>query len=212
MGSEKGRANERPVHAVRIAPYWIGRYEVTQQQWKGVMDSNPSRARRCPRCPVDSVSWEEGQVFLQKASALSGVELRFPTEAEWEFAAGGGKARQRWPGTNTPEEAGEFSWYSGNFSGKTKISGSKLPNLFGLYDMGGNVAEWCADWYGEDYYRASPSENPAGPLGGKKRVVRGGSWLSGPLETRVSWRTGRDPATRSPAVGLRVAAEDREKK
>lgn len=206
MGAEEGRGDELPRHTVHLDSFWIGRYEITQEQWEAVMGTNPSRFRNCPRCPVDSVTWQEGRDFLQKASSVTGLDLRYPTEAEWEFAAGGGAAHQRWPGTDSLAEVAEFSWFSGSFAGRTKIAGTRLPNAYGLHDMGGNVAEWCADWYGSGYYSSSPKRNPAGPDRGEKRVVRGGSWLSGPLDTQVFRRSGRDPSTRSPTIGLRIAA------
>lgn len=211
MGSDDGRDDERPVRQVRIETFWIGRHEVTQRQWQKVTGSNPSRFSECPVCPVDSVSWEEGKAFLEKASTLTGVDLRYPTEAEWEFAAGGGAARQKWPGTDRSEEVSEFAWYSGSFAGRTRIAGTRLPNLFGLYDMGGNVAEWCSDWYAADYYGTAPAHNPAGPGDGTRKVVRGGSWLSGPSDTRVSRRSGRNPDARSPAIGFRIAADRAER-
>jgi formylglycine-generating enzyme required for sulfatase activity len=152
---------------------------------------------------VEQVSWVDVQLFLGKA----GASLRLPTEAEWEYAAGGGGRHQTWPGTDSSRETGEFAWYSGSFSGKTRPVGLKLPNLYGLYDMAGNVGEWCADWYGGTYYQHSPVNNPGGPGTGDRRVVRGGSWLSDPNDIRVTHRSGRRADSRSPTIGFRVALD-----
>lgn len=207
MGSKDGRPDEVPVHTVRIGNFLLGRYEVTQRQWREVMGTDPARNAGCDDCPVEQVSWDEVQDFLRRAPAPPGVRLRLPTEAEWEYAARGGTAHRRWPGTEEERELPEFAWFSGSFAGKTRPVGLKEPNALGLHDMAGNVAEWCADWYGEDYYGGSPVDNPSGPDGGTRRVVRGGSWLSGPRDTATSRRGARSPGTRSPAVGFRFAAD-----
>jgi len=205
MGSPGINPNEAPPHTVRIRPFSLARLELLQRHWEKVMGANPSRFAPCPECPVEQVSWEDVQEFIKRAGALTGLPLRLPTEAEWEYAAGGGAVHQTWPGTNNKGDTGEFAWYSGNFSGKTRSSGKKIPNLFGIYDMAGNVAEWCSDWYGEDYYSHSPGKDPGGPASGSRRVVRGGSWLSGPSDIRVARRSRRAPDTRSPSVGFRLA-------
>jgi formylglycine-generating enzyme required for sulfatase activity len=207
MGSEKHSANERPPHRVRVKNFLIGRTEVTQRQWRKVMETDPSHFRGCDDCPVEQVSWEDVREYLRRAGELAGMELRLPSEAEWEYAAGGGAAHQRWPGTDRGSDAGEYAWYSGSFEGRTRPVGLKLPNAFTLFDMGGNAAEWCADWYGEDYYRKSPVDDPRGPGTGTRRVVRGGSWLGSPYDTRVSHRSMRPPDTRSRTIGFRVAAD-----
>jgi len=211
MGSDDGPEEERPSHRVLVNGYYLGEHEVTQTQWERVMGSNPARFKGCASCPAEQVPWEEVQEFLGKASGLTGRRLRLPTEAEWEYAAGGGSGHQRWPGTDRKDDSGEYVWYSGNFAGKTRPVGLKFPNAFSLYDMGGNVSEWCADWYGKDYYRESPEDNPRGPAGGDRRVVRGGSWLSGPDDTRTARRSARSPSTRSPTLGFRVAMDLPEK-
>jgi formylglycine-generating enzyme required for sulfatase activity len=207
MGSDDGPEGEGPSHRVLVKGYYLAKHEITQSQWERVMGSNPARFKGCAGCPAEQVSWEAVQGFLGKASALTERRLRLPTEAEWEYAAGGGSVHQRWPGTDRKEDSSEYVWYSGNFAGKTRPVGLKFPNAYALYDMGGNVAEWCADWYGKDYYRVSPEEDPGGPAGGGRRVVRGGSWLSGPDDTRTARRSGRSPSTRSPTLGFRVAMD-----
>lgn len=206
MGSDERHADEGPPHTVQVNGFYIGRYEVTQRQWIRVMGDNPSHFSGCEDCPVEQVSWEDVQGFMKRATKLTGIGLRLPTEAEWEYAAAG-TAHQRWPGTDSESEAGEYAWYSGNFAGKSRPVGLKIPNLFRVYDMGGNIGEWCADWYGEGYYRKSPVLDPRGPEGGERRVVRGGSWLSSPYDTRTARRSGRSPATRSRTIGFRAAAD-----
>ena len=207
MGSGEGRTDERPAHPVRVGSFFLGRHEVTQRQWRAVMGNDPSRHEGCDDCPVEQVSWEEVQEFLRRAPAPAGVRLRLPTEAEWEYAARGGPAHHRWPGTDDERALPEFAWYSGSFGGRSRPVGLKDPNAFTLYDMAGNVAEWCADRSGAEHYLRSPVESPEGPGTGTRRAVRGGSWLSGPKDLTVSRRGGRTPVTRSPSIGFRVAGE-----
>jgi sulfatase modifying factor 1 len=207
MGAEGHSANEIPPHQVRVKSFLLGRTEVTQRQWAKVMETDPSHFNSCGDCPVEQVSWEDVREYLRRAGEPARMELRLPTEAEWEYAAGGGAAHQPWPGTDRVSDAGEYAWYSGSFEGKTRPVGLKFPNYFMLSDMGGNVAEWCADWYGEDYYGESPVDNPRGAGTGSRRVVRGGSWLGSPYDTRVTHRSMRSPDTRSRTIGFRVAAD-----
>lgn len=175
-------ANERPVHRVRVASFWLAKTEVTQAQWKAVVGTSPSAHARCDDCPVERVSWDDVRQFLRKTGYL------LPTEAQWEYAAGGGAAHQRWAGTNRLDELGEYAWYLGNSDGETRPVARKRPNLFGLFDMSGNVYEWCSDWYGEDYYRVSPVDDPPGPAAGTTRVARGGSWILDPMIAGVTFR------------------------
>lgn len=207
MGSDGHSANESPPHLIRTKSFLLGRTEVTQRQWTKVMEAAPSHFKGCGDCPVEQVSWEDVREYLRRAGESAGMKLRLPTEAEWEYAAGGGEAHQQWPGTDRESDAGEYIWYSGSFEGKTRPVGLKNPNAFMLFDMGGNVAEWCADWYGEDFYGQSPLDDPRGPGTGTRRVVRGGSWLGSPYDTRVTHRSMRPPDTRSRTIGFRVAAD-----
>jgi formylglycine-generating enzyme required for sulfatase activity len=175
---------ETPIHAVTISQsYYIGRYEVKQSEWAGVMDYNPSvfRGKTYPDAadrPVDSVSWQAVQPFL----AATG--LRLPTEAEWEYAyrAGTTTAYHSMPGTpngtNNPALLGEIAWWDGNAGGQTHVVGGKAANALGLHDMSGNVAEWVADAMDTTYYAWSPSVDPQGPGEGNYRVTRGSSWIS----------------------------------
>ena len=173
MGSDTF-ANEKPVHRVRVAEFWLARTEVTQAQWRAVMRSIPSKQQVCDQCPVTQTSWEDVQKYLRRTA------YRLPSEAEWEFAAGGGAEHQRWAGTSHEAELGEFAWYRGNSGNRPHPVGQKRPNLFGLFDMSGNVYEWCADWYDTDYYQASPTDNPPGPKTGTRRVALAAAGFSIP--------------------------------
>jgi len=143
------------------------------------------------------VSWEDVQKYIKRTA------YRLPTEAEWEFAAGGGAEHQRWAGTSNEAELGEFAWYRGNSGNKPHSVGQKRSNLFGLFDMSGNVYEWCADWYDADYYKASPTDNPPGPQTGTRRLARGGSWILDPRIDGVTFRLKCLPSRRRDYLGFR---------
>ena len=207
MGAADGRDDERPPHRVRLRTFYLARFEVTQAQWRAVTGSNPAHFNSCASCPVEQVSWEDAQLFLRQAGEKAGVALRLPTEAEWEYAAGGGGRHERWPGTSDEDELPAFVWYKGRFEGKTHPVGQKKPNAFSLGDLGGNVAEWCSDWFDPEYYRVSVIDDPGGPDAGTRRCVRGGSFLSGPDEVRTACRWGSDPAARRRSIGLRLARD-----
>jgi formylglycine-generating enzyme required for sulfatase activity len=169
--------NEKPVHQVQLDDFSIGKYEVTQEEWEAVMGNNPSGFKDCPKCPIESVSWNDVQEFIQKLNERTGKNYRLPTEAEWEYAARGGQEggyEYIYSGSNDLDEVG---WYENNSGFKTHPVGGKKQNTLGLYDMSGNVWELCSDWYSEDYYENSPGKNPQGPLRGSYRVNRGGSWF-----------------------------------
>jgi formylglycine-generating enzyme required for sulfatase activity len=207
MGSSAGGDDERPPHPVRLRAFYLGRFEVTQAQWRAVTGENPAHFGPCDDCPVEQVSWGDAQLFLRRASQMARVALRLPTEAEWEFAAGGGALHEPWPGTDDPEDLPAFIWFKGKFEGRTRQVGRKKPNAYSLHDLGGNVAEWCADWFDPDYYRQSAVDDPRGPVSGTRKCVRGGSFLSGPDEVRTTHRWGSDPAARRRSIGLRVARD-----
>ena len=164
MGSNE-RDDEKPIHAVTVGDFYIGKYEVTQKEWEAVMGSNPSRFKGANR-PVELVSWNSIQEFLQKLNSKAGKHYRLPTEAEWEYAAKGGNQGQNYEcsGSNSIDEV---AWYNGNSSRQTHEVGQKQPNELGIYDMSGNVWEWCSDWYDANYYSSSPSKNPQGPSSGE---------------------------------------------
>lgn len=179
MGDDSGSApdNQKPRHEVCLSDYYLGKYEVTQGQWEEVMGSNPSSYVACGKtCPVDGVTYEMALNYIEVINKKTGKHYRLPTEAEWEFAAKDGINNERWAGTSNEAQLGEYVWYEKNSEYKPHPVGLKKPNKNGLYDMSGNIMEWCQDWYGEKYYSISPKTNPAGPLSGKERVMRGGAF------------------------------------
>ncbi|MBQ7690542.1 MAG: SUMF1/EgtB/PvdO family nonheme iron enzyme [Muribaculaceae bacterium] len=201
---------ERPQHRVTLSGYSLGATEVTQELWQAVMGSNPSYFTGNAQRPVDSVSWDDCQSFIAALNALTGLNFRLPTEAEWEFAARGGCRSQgcKYAGS---EAVGEVACYSGNSyslgSGNaaygTHAVGTKAPNELGLYDMSGNLYEWCADWFAN--YEATPQANPTGPETGTGRVARGGSWRFNERYCRVAHRIDFWPWNTSSYLGLRLA-------
>jgi len=197
-----GNSDERPLHSVTVSDFCIGEYEVTQNQWGKVMGSNPSRFSGCPECPVDSVSWDEIQVFLERLKMETGKKYRLPTEAEWEYAARSGGALHRWSGASSRELI-DYAWFLGNSRNIPNPVGKKRPNILSLYDMSGNVWEWCQDWY--DLYPKDAQYNPAGPPSGKYRVARGGSWDVGSSEIRTTIRKRVEPYSVRDYVGFREA-------
>lgn len=200
-----GDPDEKPVHEVFVDDFWIGMYPVTQGQWQKVMKNNPSRFKSGDDYPVDSVSWEEVQEFVRRLNRDTGRKYRLPTEAEWEYAARSGGKEENWAGTNDVSKLGEYAWYGENSGGRTHPVGRKKPNGLGLYDMSGNVLEWCADWYEEKYCENSPIENPKAPATGKYRVLRGGSWEYAPEHLRISRRDRGAPSVRKDYIGFRLA-------
>ena len=171
-------ADEKPQHRVRITkPFYLGKYLVTQEQWEAVMGSNPSYFKG-PKNPVEQVSWEDCQKFLGKLNAKSaagGGKFQLPSEAQWEYACRAGSTTRYCFGDDA-SKLGDYAWYHANSGDTTHPVGGKKPNAWGLYDMHGNVWEWCQDWYGEGYYAKSPADDPSGPTAGSIRVIRGGGW------------------------------------
>ncbi|MBO5942646.1 MAG: formylglycine-generating enzyme family protein [Bacteroidales bacterium] len=176
MGSDDSEAlfDEKPVHRVTLSSYRIGKYEVTQDLWEAVMGSNPS-CFKGSRKPVERVSWYDCLTFIRKLNSLTGQNFKLPTEAQWEFAARGGNSSNgyKYSGSNYIDNVG---WYGDNSGNTTHNVGTKSPNELGIYDMSGNVWEWCCDWYGG--YSSSSQTNPEGLSLGYRRICRGGSWLS----------------------------------
>jgi formylglycine-generating enzyme required for sulfatase activity len=207
MGSNGGEFDEKPAHRVRVSDFYLAKTEVTQAQWRTVMGVNPSIFNGCEECPVERVSWNDVQDFLRKASQMTGLDLRLPTEAEWEYAAGGGEEHQMWAGTSKPLKVGDYAWFIRNSGKETHPVGSKKPNRYGLYDMSGNVWEWCSDYYDRDYYHESPIIDPKGPSSGKYRVLRGGSWYFNRVNNRVTVRNWHLPIRRYLDYGFRVALD-----
>ena len=161
-----GASDEKPVHTVCVGDFYLGNTEVTQKQWEDVTGSNPSKFQ-CGDCPVERVSWINVQDFIKKLNEKTGMNYRLPTEAEWEYAARSGGLKEQWAGTNDEEKIGEYTWYGYTAEGCTHAVAGKTPNAIGLYDMMGNVWEWCSDWYDKEYYETSPSKNPQGPSEGQ---------------------------------------------
>ena len=191
---------ERPAHQVTLSDYYIGRYEVTQKEWQAVMGDNPSKFYG-DNLPVDYVSWNDCQDFINKLNQLTGLKFRLPTEAEWEFAARGGKQSKGYKYSGS-DNAKNIAWYEKNSGSKPHQVGTKEPNELGIYDMSGNVWEWCGDWYGS--YSSSAQTNPTGPSSGSGRVLRGGSWGYFAGDCRVSYRSDGYPSGRDGNGGFRV--------
>ena len=202
--SEQGSdadSDEKPAHQVTLSTYSIGETEVTQALWRAVMGSNPSNWQG-DNLPVETVSWNDCQKFITKLNKLTGRRFRLPTEAEWEYAArGGSKSRgYKYSGSNN---IGDVAWYDSNSSDKTHSVKTKQANELGLYDMSGNVYEWCQDWYGN--YSSGSQTNPTGPSSGSYRVYRGGSWYLSARFCRVADRVDSAPDNRHDCLGLRLA-------
>lgn len=207
----EAESDERPTHEVKLSDFYIGQTEVTQGLWKGVMDSDPSYLKNGDNYPVESVIWDDCQTFVNKlnlllSSQLGGKHFALPTEAQWEYAARGGKKTKgyKYSGSNT---VGNVAWYSGNSSSSSHPVGTKSANELGIYDMSGNVMEWCQDWYGS--YRSYPQINPTGGFSDSYRVGRGGSWYGSAKNCRVSGRFPVTPSHRSIVIdlGLRLVLQ-----
>lgn len=198
--------DEKPSHEVTLDDFEIGKYEVTQGQWKAIMGNNPSFFKSCGDvCPVENVSWKDVQEFLRRLNSLSERTYRLPTEAEWEYAARSGGKLQKYSGSNSVDAV---AWYSQNSEKKTHRVGMKRPNQLGIYDMSGNVWEWCQDVYDPDYYRYSGRNDPPGPPPSNRaaHVARGGSWHSDAGAVRTAKRGSPSPRFRDIFLGFRVAS------
>ena len=192
----------KPVHSVTLDSYYVGECEVTQAQWRAIMGNNPSKFTGDDN-PVEMVNWEDAQAFCRELSRVSGKTYVLPTEAQWEYAARGGKKNQgcKYSGSS---EMSDVAWYWNNSNKQTHPVKQKQPNELGLYDMSGNVWEWCSDWYGANYYSSGPNSNPTGPSSGRYRVVRGGGWNDFAGSCRVSHRDFYTSSYRFGYYGFRV--------
>lgn len=209
MGSNDGEPDQAPEHSVKVRGFFLAATEVTQAQWQAIMKNNPSQFPGCPDCPVEGISWTQATEYLTRLAALTKAAVRLPTEAEWEYAAGGGALHQPWSGTTDEAALGEHAWYAANAERKTHPVGTRAPNPLGIYDMSGNVWEWCADWHNDVFYRASGSDNPGGPPGGHAKILRGGSWINSSTGVRVTTRHRADPNLSDINLfGLRLALND----
>ena len=210
MGSPDSQSDanrdQKPQHRVRITrPFYLGKYLVTQEQWQAVMGNNPSQFRG-PKSPVENVSWDDCRQFLDKLNAKSPLgegKFQLPTEAQWEYACRAGSTTRYFFGVEETS-LDDYAWYEENSHGHTHPVGDKRPNAWGLYDMHGNAWEWCQDWYGRNYYAASPAADPVGPVTGTDRVGRGGDWDGAAKHCRSAYRVSFVPAGRSNRVGFRV--------
>ena len=207
MGANEGDSKAfewvKPAHQVKLSSYYIGETAVTQALWEAVMGNNPSHFKGADR-PVEQVSWNDCQEFIRKLNEKTNRKFRLPTEAEWEFATRGGNKGKynnyKYAGSNIIDNV---AWYEGNSKNETQPVAQKLPNELGLYDMTGNVWEWCQDWYGN--YSNNSQTNPMGPKGGDYRVLRGGSWYYFAMGCRTSYRTFNMPSDCDYNIGLRLA-------
>jgi formylglycine-generating enzyme required for sulfatase activity len=215
---------EKPQHKVRITkPFYLGKYPVTQEEWQKVMGNNPSRFKELTeglifkkvvqvnlKNPVETVSWNDCQEFIQKLSQKEGNTYRLPTGAEWEYAARGGlnsshSSSYMFTYGDDKDKLGDYAWYDKNSGNTTHPVGQKKPNSIGLYDMMGNVWEWCEDWYDSGYYERGEAVDPGGPSSGSGRVLRGGSWGSFYGHCRTSYRGDLTPDYRDYRLGFRLA-------
>ena len=198
--------DNHPAHEICLSPYYIGKYEVTEEEWLLIMGTEPSDKSNGKEvslsCPVDNVSWDDCQEFVSKLSQLTNKPFRLPTEAEWEFAAKGGKdSAFSFSGFDTIDECG---WFKVNSTNVKHPVGEKSPNQLGLYDMTGNVREWCSDFYESNYYERSPILNPEGPTQGTHHVMRGGSFHNSVEECKVTYRAHTLPYNKNKFTGLRL--------
>ena len=195
------KSDEKPAHQVTLSTFSIGQTEVTQELWQAVMGGNPSYFKGAKR-PVEQVSWEDCQNFIRELNSLTGRRFRLPTEAEWEYAARGGNKGNghKYAGSSAIDNV---AWYEGNSGSQTHDVATKRANELGLYDMSGNVLEWCQDWYGS--YSSGSQTNPTGASSGSRRVLRGGSWSHIVRGCRVSFRSYNAPSYRNDYLGLRLA-------
>lgn len=196
--------DERPGRIVQLDDFYIGRYEVTQQQWQAVMGDNPCYFFDCIWCPVEQVSWNDVQNFLGKLNSITGRSYRLPTEAEWEYAAKGGEKSHGYSFSGS-NDASAVAWYRKNSGFLTKAVGTRQANELGIYDMSGNVFEWCNDWYGE--YDFQSKDNPVGPKTGVYRVIRGGSYWGNQEKCRTDNRNFDRAGTRNKTIGFRLVCE-----
>jgi len=205
---ETGRYDDERQHQVALTKsFWMGQTEVTQSQWKAVMGNNPSDFRNCgDACPVENVSWNDVQEFIRRLNQKEGGnKYRLPTEAEWEYACRAGSTSRFYFGDDEGRLK-DYAWYVNNSGQETHPVAQKKPNTWGLYDIQGNVWEWCKDWYGK--YPSGSVTDPTGPDGGSGRVLRGGSWYTAPRSVRCALRNRYRPGSRDNDIGFRLVRTD----
>ena len=203
---EQAEDHETPRHIVKISnTFYMGKYEVTQSQWSEIMNNNPSEFKDDIR-PVERVSWNDVQEFIQKLNNKEEtIKYRLPTEAEWEYAARA-DTESTYCFSGDIQILSQYAWYRKNSAGKTHPIGQLKPNAWGLYDVHGNVHEWCQDWFDRNYYSQSPSNSPLGPSSGLAKVSRGGDWGSEDWYCRCASRSLSSPNRRSNRLGFRLVS------
>src|ERR1700733_9871929 len=204
MGQDDGKDEERPVHAVKVAPFRICRYPVTNAHWEEFRNSTTREklVYEHSNAPAASVNWFDAMAFCRWLSGRWSLTVRLPTEAEWEFAARGGIEQQAYPWGPDPRVYDASLWRGG-----PEPVGQRPPNGYGLFDVCENVHEWCADWYDPEYYAVSPKENPRGPEHGKRKTSRGGAWRHQIKCSRCAARSSIPPEFRYADYGFRIAAD-----
>lgn len=207
MGPDEGRDKKKPAQKVLVSGFYIGKYEVTQAQWQAIMGSNPSKFSSCgPNCPVENVGWEDVQKFIEKMNKATGKTYRLPTESEWEYACRSGGKNENYSGTNDVSRLLEYAWYDNNSGSKPHEVGKKKPNGLGIYDMSGNVWEWCSDRYDNNNYKNGSYKNlQRSELKQSSRVIRGGSWFSLSKAVRAACCGDNLPEGKNGCVGFRLA-------
>ena len=203
QGGKSWVRDAKPLHNVSLNSFYIGKYEVTQEEWLAVMNNNPSEFKGSKR-PVENVSWKQCQEFIERLNVLTGRYFRLPTEAEWEYSAIGAHYKRSFmlSGSNLPYD---IAWYRYNSDGSTHNVGQKDPNELGIYDMSGNVWELCQDWYGS--YNSASQINPKGPSSGYYRVIRGGGYDTSDDDCSVLHRGLMNPLEESNNIGLRLVLD-----
>lgn len=200
-----GTVFERPLHEVCVDDFYLGKYELTEKQWRLVMGNVANRNFHGDQHPVQNININEVRAFIEKLAIISSKPFRLPTEAEWEYAARDWGIKKKWAGAGNETELADYVWYQNNSANKSHPVGQKKPNDLGLYDMSGNVAEFVSDHYDAKYYLSSPKNNPGGPAEGRSTVVRGGSFASKPDELSLSRRDYMDDGRSEYRTGFRLA-------
>ncbi|MCI4624763.1 MAG: formylglycine-generating enzyme family protein [Candidatus Magnetoovum sp. WYHC-5] len=202
-----GSDDEQPVHKVELDDFYIGKYPVTQKQWFKVMGNNPSYFKGDDNCPVEMVSWIDAKEFIKRLNEMTDLNFELPSEAQWEYAARNRGDREMWAGTNDESKLDEYMWYYGNSGYKTHPVGQKKPNGLGIYDMSGNVYEWCEDIYSNYAYGYHSRCNPIYMGSGTEHVLRGGSWLFNPEYLRCADRGTGSHIGKSNYIGFRLVVK-----
>ena len=201
--SDEGRYDEVQHKVILTQGFWLGKYAVTQGQWKKIMNENPSNFKNGDNFPVEQVSWDDVKSYISKLNGQGKGGFRLPTEAQWEYACRSGGKDEKWAGCNNESQLSHYAWYDDNSGEKTHPVGQKKPNGLGLYDMSGNVFEWVEDRYGD--YPSGTVTDPQGPSSGSYRVFRGGSWSNGASRSRSEDRDGYSPAGSGSGLGFRLS-------